>query len=479
MIKTHLFLAYLFCAFSLFAQTPQEKIINDLLKQEALKQAHIGFMVESKRFSLIHQADKAFMPASTLKLLTTAAAYEVLTEDYKFETKVYLIGKQNAKKWEGYLLIKGFGDPGFASDLKGYLNLEAVFEKIIIALKSLKIEAITEGIVIDPYWLPYFEKVHDHISGGVVWEDIGNYYAAGLFGFNFNQNSFEVQFEKQANVGDSVKILKISPAGLDLKVINKVLAGPVNSGDQTYISPSLTDGSLLIQGTIPAGSGTFSIKGSINNPPLAFANLLRAKLKFSGIENAAILIQKTEDLRISPLLTFSAPSLINLIEEANQKSNNLISEGLHRAVAQKLVQQTDLRVANEAIAGFWKSKFEEDHFLHLTDGSGLSRTNLITPRLMTQILQYILTLDSKDVFLNSLSTAGVSGTLSTFCTQNSLKGNLKGKSGSMSKVLCYAGVFNNKKGERVYFTIFVNHFNGKTASVKKVIEHFLASIYEL
>jgi D-alanyl-D-alanine carboxypeptidase/D-alanyl-D-alanine-endopeptidase (penicillin-binding protein 4) len=474
------FLLFLFPYFSK-AQTSTEKIINTFIQHDAIKNAHVGFVfvdMNDGKVLLEHNCNKAFIPASTQKLVTTAAAYLQLEKDFKYETKVYFLGKQISDLFDGYVLVVGSGDPGFASDIEGYDNLTKVKDDIMNTLKSRGIKKLKHGFEINPFVLPYYDQLHDNISGGTIWEDIGNYYASGIYGLNFNQNKFDLIFRQKPNEGEELLLESEYPV-LQIPKTISVKSGKKGSGDMTYVSPERFDGSLVVKGTLAPGNGTYTVKGSIPNPPLQFANYLRNFANENDIIcTRAIAANDIRPTSTKPDLVYQSPSLTNLITQANMKSNNIFAEALFRSFSISYNGKGDLKSANEAIYNFWETKGIKAQSCHFADGSGLSRTNLLTPQFQAAMLRYTLLQDASNLFENTLAVAGKSGTLTNFCKDTPLANNLKGKSGNMSKVTAYTGIFTNKKGEKICFSIMVNNFDVSGSQVKSAIEKLLEAVNE-
>ena len=126
---------------------------------------------------------------------------------------------------------------------------------------------------------------------------------------------------------------------------------------------------------------------------------------------------------------------------------------------------------------YWSESFFNE--VYFSDGSGLSRKNLITPQAMNGLLIHILNdfnSEEKECLMGSLPVAGISGTLKNIGRKTSIEGNFKGKSGSMGGVRCYTGYF-QKNEEFFPFTVMVNHFSVSDAKVRKAIEHLMAELF--
>lgn len=474
-----LFVCILFViAFDADSQINPQKSFQDFIAHEALASAHVGvhvIKVNNGQTVIDFQSTKAFLPASTNKVSTTAAAYLALGEKFTFSTSVYLDGVRRGDNFDGWLIIKGAGDPGLGSGIANYQSISQLVDELVQIIKKSGIKSFSKGIWIDPYHLPYRELVHDNISGGVIWEDIGNYYATGIYGLNIFQNRFEIQFRQKAKSGDSVQVESVFPSDLQKILKIRVAAGPKGSGDLTYISPHMMDGEILVQGTIPPGTGTFTVKGSIADPPAFAAQYLLKALKNNGITIDSVKVAKTSlEQAKKTVLTYHSPGLLNLLKEINEESNNLYAEGVLRAFGFAQSSKSDLKSSCKALQDFWFSQGINLSGCRIADGSGLSRLNLQTPVFQTAILRLMAAYPS---FVQTLAIAGKSGTLKNFGYSTKLAGNLKGKSGSMSGVLAYCGYFDAKSGEQLAFSIIVNNFTSRNAQVKVAIEKLLVDLH--
>ncbi|MEI8087543.1 MAG: D-alanyl-D-alanine carboxypeptidase, partial [Paludibacter sp.] len=131
--------------------------------------------------------------------------------------------------------------------------------------------------------------------------------------------------------------------------------------------------------------------------------------------------------------------------------------------------------AVKVIKEFWKSKGLPVEQLFMYDGSGLSPVNAVSANFFVELLMYMKTKSKNNaIFFNSLPVAGESGTLSSFLKNSALQGKLHAKSGTISRVKCYAGYINLK--EKTYvFSLMVNNPNGSSKAVTKKMEEFLLS----
>jgi len=451
---------------------------STLLKPDLLRNAAYScYVIDAEDGSVIAATPQvSLVPASVMKVVTTAAALEILGTDYKFNTQLGITGEVNGESGllTGNLVLRGGCDPAFYSEyFKAYYN--GTFEAWAKALLNAGIKRIQGDFIID---LSQMQGLS--VPGGWVWGDIGNYYGTGVSALTYSDNSYKIHFSSSARSGKPVKISHLTPLIDSLSLTNKVVSSNINS-DRAYIYGAPGSFTHLVEGTIPKGRSDFVVKGAMPEPARIAANEFIKVLKINKIE----ITGKIRLLNSIPAETFSlvvskpSPPLREIIVPLNQESINLYAEHLIREIGRARRGSAVLDSGIIAITSFWKEKKIYSEGFFPTDGSGLSRSNGICTRTLAEILRYMYLSPLRDDFFNSLPVAGRSGTL-----QNSFKGskfenNLCAKTGSMNRVRSMAGIFTNKNGKKVIFAVIVNNFEGSQSSAGKLIEGFLNEVYNL
>jgi D-alanyl-D-alanine carboxypeptidase/D-alanyl-D-alanine-endopeptidase (penicillin-binding protein 4) len=308
------------------------------------------------------------------------------------------------------------------------------------------------------------------VPGSWVWEDLGNYYGAGASGISLYDNLYEIHLKSPALPDQQTIISKIIPEIPELELQNEVRSSDVNS-DQAYVFGNPEDSRRVMRGTIPKGKDDFVVKASMPNPPALLANEFRKKLLTNGISVSGKTIFEKAQTGSSFLYETASPPLRDIIRVTNYESVNLFAEHLLKHLAW---QKTGLGATKEGckfIIAFWKDKGLDMSGFFANDGSGLSRFNAMTANHLTSILSYMATKSkNSDIFYQSLPAAG-EGTLSIFSTENFPNGSFRAKSGSMTRVRCYAGYLKSTSGKRLSFTVMLNNFScTQTVAVRKIQE---------
>lgn len=459
-----------------FSQTNVEVELHKILSQPDYKNTTVGIHVvnfESGTSIVEYNSNGLLIPASTLKIVTSAAALEILGPDYRFKTEIGYVGelKEN-NELKGDLVFIGGGDPTLGSmyfinsvSNTNFINLW------VQKIKSAGIQQVSGDIILDT-------SIYDSekVPSTWIWGDIGNYYGVGANAFTCYDNLFRITFKSPARAGELTSIISTYPKIQGLEISNEVVSSEINS-DRAYVFGSPLDKTRVIRGTIPKGRNAFTIKAAVHQPEEILANELMASLAKEGIFiSGGVKFQKSDIPKFQNIYIHESPALSEIIKVLNHESVNLFAEHLVKQVAAEKAGIGDREKGIELITEFWKSKgiIENDFFME--DGSGLSHFNAISPNQINSILVYMAQeSENSEAFINSLPTAG-SGTLASFNT-NYFSGNiLQAKSGSMTRVRCYAGFILTDSGNKLAFSIMFNHFSGSSSKLVIEIENILYSI---
>ncbi len=190
MIRTGLFFILLVFSFDSFAQVESfEKFLSD----SSMRHASISMCVadaESGAIIFDFDSEKSLTPASVMKLITTAAALEMLGPEYTFRTVIGYSGVLNSRsgRLTGNIIIRGGGDPALGSKYFSEHYYEFL-NRWVTKIKELGIKKIDGGIMTDDSYYDF-----QPTPAKWLWEDAGNYYGAGVYGLSVYDNSYEIHF---------------------------------------------------------------------------------------------------------------------------------------------------------------------------------------------------------------------------------------------------------------------------------------------
>ena len=407
----------------------------------------------------------SLVPASILKVVTTATALEVFGPDFRFTTTFSGSGTIRNDTLFGDLQIIGGGDPTLGSVY--FPENNHFLEDWIKTVQNKNIKVIQGNLIVDA---TIYES--QMIPNTWVWEDIGNYYGAGASGISVSDNLYEIHLSS-GKEGKLTKIVRINPEIPGLEIRNEVVSSNITS-DQAYVFGSPMDNKRIINGTIPVNKSDFVVKASVPDPAVLLASEFKRKLSVNGISIFGG--TKFEKVKIdqSPpafLAVNQSPVLSEIIKVTNHESVNLFAEHFLKHLAFQKYGVGTTKDGCKFITEFWKDKGLDMTGFFMNDGSGLSRFNAITASQMVEILKFMKTKSAYSAdFFQSLATVG-NGTLTVFSNENFPNECLHAKSGSMTRVRCYAGYLKTISGKELSFTIMLNNFScSQTETIQKIQE---------
>lgn len=389
------------------------------------------------RVLIDHNARTAVIPASTLKTLTTAAALEILGQDFRFETVIGLAGSRSGDVPDGDLLdgdliLLGGGDPTLAlSDLAAWAAELAADGVRHISGRIIGDGRLFDGSVFADFW---------------DWGDIGNGYGSPVSGLNLQHNRFAATFSGGQQEGDPAGLLRIQPEVPGVAWWNQVLTGAPGSGDGVMIYGGERAAVMHLRGTVPPAD-EFTVRGAVPDPERFAAHHLREALVAAGIEVAGDVVTAAglgheganvpdidEELRRHP-----SPPLIEIITSIHARSDNHETECLFRMLGVR----EGLPPA-EVLRRHWAGRGVEFSGWRMVDGSGLARAGHITPHDLAMVQHLAATGPSGETYVASLLPTA--------------DGRLRVKPGAMSAIRGYTGLAITGAGEPLAFALMINHF---------------------
>ena len=459
-----------------------QKEIAKLSSDPDLKHAAWGLSVlntSNGKTIAAYNSDMGLIPASTLKLLTTATAYAKLTSNYKFTTTLSYDGIIDSNgALNGNLYIVGGGDPTLGSPRFDNTAIENVYSAFYEAIKTQGITKINGSIIGDD---SYFEE--NFISPTWQWGDMGNYYGSGATGLSVFENAYTLNFHPGDSIGKSAGTTSISPEIPDIKFINHVTTGEAGSGDNVVIYGSPYSNERMLTGTVPYGRNNFTVKGSIPNPALFAAQLFSDYLKKKNItiSNEAISIASGDTILLNAhvrkkLTEWKSPSLESIIRLIHLHSINNYTDAILKTISREANLDGSYISATSFVLNYWNKKGFDNDGIIMEDGCGLSPLNRISTHQMSEFLYLVSKEEFFQTFYNTLAVAGKSGTMASILKGTIAENNLRGKSGYMSGTRAYCGYVTNKSNQLLCFSFIANNFSGTSSNMKKKIEKLLLAI---
>lgn len=470
-IKICAFITFWIQFSSSIAQVSFQNQTDKLTKDPALKHGSVGLCImhlESGKIMAQNNADMAHIPASSLKSITTGVAMKILGNDFVFQTEFGYKGKIIDSALQGDFIIKGYGDPTFGSPIFKGNDLKDAFKQLALSIRKAGIKVIKGRILVDD---SYFDS--QGIPTTWSWADLGNYYAAGVWGINVHENLYYLDLQQTPVLKDTPAVIKTRPFIPNLSIINELTSAGKNTGDRAYLYGGSYQNTRYLRGTIPVGNSIFTIKGSIPDPPLYFGYRVKNYLDSSGIEiEANVQRLKIPNDSIQTIHTHTSKPLSDIVTNTLHRSVNLYCEALVKTLGAKSLHSGTAAAGLRVVEGYLSSAGVDTKAMFLMDGSGLSAKNALSPESMASSLKALYSED----FLKTFPQAGKSGNLRRKFRGTAAVGNLWLKSGTISRVSAYAG-YAEIQGEKYVIVLMANNFTCSGYAMRKKLDDFVESLF--
>lgn len=382
--------------------------------------------------------DEPMIPASNLKLITSAAAIDVLGPDFVFESQLQLAG--HTPDGGAIIVIKGDGDPGWGDPelLRRYgpehLNdIEKLIAAWADAVKEAGVTRISELVMDDRV----FDQDFIHPSWPA--DQLHRWYCAQVAGFNFFDNCFLVQ-PTPTRVGEAPRIT-ILPSFDALTTTNRAVT--IARGDPTFdLSRKIGGNDLAFWGNVPM-RGAAPAEVTLHDPPMTFGAIFAERLRRRGIEVGTVRrAGEADTFAGAQVLHRVRTPLTSVLARCNKNSQNLFADAMLKRMGR----------AYTGAPGGWNNgaaavrAFLSERALgpaaaaavSIADGSGLSRDNRVTSRILVDLLTWMYRHPVYGpIYRDSLSIAGRDGSLTH--RLHNLHGQLYGKTGYINQVGSLSG----------------------------------------
>lgn len=419
-------------------------------------QAHVGFIAVDTTTGetvLSFDSQKLFVPASTLKLITTYTAFSKLGPDFTFDTTLHLDPKgTQGHRYKGDMGLTFTGDPSFTdSDL-------------VDLFKSYAHGSITGDIIIDD---TTFEK--PYYGRGWAYDSLSWAYSAPISSIMINENSFYVNISGSKEVG--ARLRASSPLS-GIAVQSDVRAQPYQTTENICQINAVVDeeNGVDLFGCWPVNTPTQSLHIAVANPRLWAQYQIKRAFNTLNIQHHGAIrfepITKKLSTKLSSKVIHASAPLSELIEPVLMHSNNMYAEALNKTLGHEVYNRGTFQAGS-----YVSEKYVTEHLktpdiqLEMYDGSGLSSHDLISPRVMSAVLLDIFRQPSLNQYiLPQLPRWGVSGTLHWRGSKKEF--DFIGKTGGMTYHSSLAGYL-KQGGKTFVVVIMINDINAEVRAIKK------------
>ena len=425
-----------------------------------------------------------FQPASNMKLLTTALALDTLGPEYRFRTTVESNGTLLADgRLFGDLILVGRGDPNLSNRKFPYETKEEfdgppekALAELADAVAAHGVKEIAGDVVGNDSYFPRERYPDGWEIDDMVWE-----YGAAISAIVVDDNTVTLTLTPAEKAGGGVTAV-VEPPTQEFVVKNGVTTIGAKEKADLRLTREPGGDTVVVSGVMPAGSAPRKLVLAIQEPAQHAANLLAQLLKDRGIKvDGGVRAQHEPDPGDSARIVLGEHLSIPLkdsVKLVNKISQNLHTEVLLRTAARqqgRWATPEDLQKFPEAF--YAKAGIPQDDVIQ-TDGSGLSRHDLVTPRAFVAVLAYAQKQPWFPAYLASLPVAGADGTLNERMKEPPLAGKIYAKTGSVTHVRTLSGYAETPGGRKLIFSFLSNNQGAKNHEVHVAIDGVCLAMVE-
>jgi len=435
--------------------------VDQILASSCLEKGRYGIEIYSldRRETLYAVEEQTlFIPASNLKLLTTAVALMTLGPDYRYPTHIYATGPIEDGVLKGDLYIKGFGDPKFVTEQMWLLTS---------GLATLPLKRITGNVYADDTFFDREKRLD-------TWGKASNTaaYNAPLGALSFNFNTVTAFVSPGAAAGEPARVV-LEPATGFTTIANKAVT--VEKGGPNHLIVNRLDrgdiNEISVSGTLAEGHPREDYFLNITDPARYAVTVFRKYLGHAGIEVSGETAVKAVPKGAALIWVHESEPLALALRGLNKFSNNFVAEQIVKTLGalnhgQPGTTEKGLKVMAEYLE---KLGFKPGAFTVL-DGSGLSRGNRLSAHQIVRTLRQVReNLGLYPEFISALGVMGVDGNVKKRMNGEANAPRARVKTGTLKGVSALSGYFQSAEGELFAFSILLNDFrcaNGKALMIE-------------
>ena len=449
--------------------TPQrtQKAIDRFVDDSLMRHGSLGVIVvdvKSGKTLGARNENMACITASTMKTVTSSAALELLGADYTFNTPVYLEGEIQGSTLNGDIVIEGVGDPTLGS-VYFKDNLDIVNE-IVEFLKKQGIKEIAGKVRVDQsrYYYPAYNG--DWCADDLAWD-----FGMGVHALNYCDNRMRLVFDGSGD--GTIRNAHFEPNVPGVDIVNRMRPG---NKDDVGVLLEYAHPAIVLTGT--AADTTYIFNVSNPTPEALLIDSLAHSLARENITLAGG--NKVKGNQRWLLLTHKSPVMTDITTSLLERSDNMFTEALLRAIAANSHREPIDSEGVAVIDSLFNARGVDASGKFQYDGSGLARNNKAPVRFFADMLTYMADrrFGTKQLRLVDLMPRlGVNAKIGDWMRESSLSTHIAVKSGSMRDVQCYVGYYPADEPQYAW-AVLVNNWHGSRPNLKNMIDLLLINIFD-
>ncbi len=426
-------------------------------------------------------ADSGYIPASNMKLLTSGAALRILGPDFVFRTEIAIDGDR--------VIVRGSGDPALADpevlrNTEPRMTVQDFLETLASAIAERSPDGCSE-ILID-------DRVFDREFVHPTWDpdDLNKRYAPEVAGINFHGNLLAIFASPSPEGPGNPPRLAIQPNSAWIGIENR--ARTVSKNNNTYwASRDPKSNQFRVFGDVRS-TAPLPLNTPTHDNPLLFGHLLTERLMDKGVAvggfsrpglnppSVVRVVGPDESLPDGTLCAVVTTPLQEVLNRCNTDSVNLYAEALLKRIGHEITREPGSWANGASVLRMTlEEQLGPDAAIStiIVDGSGLSHSNLVTPRTLVDWIENLATdPELRDPFLLSLATPG-RGTFTRRFRDADLQNHVAGKSGVLTGVRSLSGIVIAPNGREIVFSVLVNDVpSGKGPNTTRMAERIVEQI---
>ncbi len=435
-----------------------------LLRQPAFNPEETGVVVAllpDGETIFARHAEKPLRPASTLKILTSAAALALLKPEFTYVTRIMAdTDPDGTGTVQGNLYLKGSGAPDLVGESWWLMARR---------LASQGLRRVTGDLVADE---SYFDPVRRPPGWPAPGADSWYNAPVGALSCNFNVVTVLVD---PSPVSGSRPDITLEPAASYFQVLNR--ATTTNGPSTLKVDRFYENGqnALTITGSIRRGGGPLTFHRAVEEPAFYAAHAFREIAKREGIVVEGGIVTGTTPESARELHRHESRPLSSLIRDMNKNSNNFMAEAFLKTIGAQFIGTPGTTAAGLDVLRTYLTGMGIDlSTTRLADGSGLSDESLLPARVLAELLVRSWgDFELGPELTVSLPIGGADGTLDERFVNEDSRRHLRAKTGRIASALTLAGYATNRDGRPFAFVIFANHPRGTIETVHRAMDRFL------
>jgi len=448
--------------------------LDQLLTDPRLAGSHLGLHVrDAVTGAELYARDTGdrLIPASNEKLLTSAAAAEVLGLAHRFHTRALAAGERHGPVLRGDLYLKGTGDPTM---------LAADYDALAASVAASGVRVVVGGLVADDTW---FDQVR--LGSDWAWDDEPFYYAAQVSALtlapdtDYDAGSVIVEARPGPAAG-APATLALVPANSYVRLVNRATTGAAGTAETISVVREHGTNTIVVSGSVPLGGAATRDWATVWEPTGYAASVFRDALARHGVLVMGRTTYGATPATAQVVADHASMTLGELFVPFLKLSNNGHAEVLVKSMGRARSNAGTWSAGLAAMSAVLPGLGVNTAVIRTVDGSGLSRRDWLTTQQISNLLVAAQSRPWFPAWYEALPIAGqpdrlVGGTLRARMVGTPAAGNMHAKTGSLTGVNALSGYVTDADGRRLVFSIVANNTLSSAASLLDAIGVALAS----